>query len=110
MDRFFKFLDRRVGLANVVIVITGDHGVAPFPEVMRQHDPRADATRLNPSVSGRRADRVGALPPGRCDAVMAGDDDRNIGQTHPAIEELEELVQQPIVRTVTSITSWLSGP
>ncbi len=50
LDQFFRFLDHRIGLANVAIVITGDHGVAPFPELMRQRDPSADAARLNPSV------------------------------------------------------------
>ena len=32
-ERFFRFLDAQVGLANVLIVMTGDHGVAPVPEV-----------------------------------------------------------------------------
>ncbi|MFB3827446.1 MAG: alkaline phosphatase family protein [Bryobacteraceae bacterium] len=32
LDRFFRFLDARVGLANVLVVLTGDHGVAPTPE------------------------------------------------------------------------------
>jgi hypothetical protein len=33
LDRFFKFLDHRFGLASVLIVLTADHGVAPVPEV-----------------------------------------------------------------------------
>lgn len=33
LDGFFKFLDRNVGLEHVVIVLTGDHGVASLPEV-----------------------------------------------------------------------------
>jgi predicted AlkP superfamily pyrophosphatase or phosphodiesterase len=28
----FKFIDEKVGLANTIIVLTGDHGVAPVPE------------------------------------------------------------------------------
>lgn len=32
LDKFFKFLDARVGLANVLVVLAGDHGVAPLPE------------------------------------------------------------------------------
>jgi arylsulfatase A-like enzyme len=33
LGRFFKALDAQVGLANVLIVLTADHGVAPMPEV-----------------------------------------------------------------------------
>lgn len=50
LERLFQFLDRRVSLANVVIVVTGDHGVAPLPEVMQRRDPHAGAARLDPSV------------------------------------------------------------
>ncbi|MEO8090321.1 MAG: alkaline phosphatase family protein [Gemmatimonadales bacterium] len=50
LERLFQFLDRRVGLANVIIVVTGDHGVAPLPEVMQKRDPRAGAARLDPAV------------------------------------------------------------
>ncbi|HJZ67594.1 MAG TPA: alkaline phosphatase family protein [Blastocatellia bacterium] len=30
-----SFVDRKVGLANTIIAVTGDHGVAPVPEYMR---------------------------------------------------------------------------
>jgi predicted AlkP superfamily pyrophosphatase or phosphodiesterase len=30
-----NYIDKRVGLANTVIAVTGDHGVAPIPEYMR---------------------------------------------------------------------------
>ena len=33
LDKFFGFVDRSVGLDNVVVVLTADHGVAPVPEV-----------------------------------------------------------------------------
>jgi predicted AlkP superfamily pyrophosphatase or phosphodiesterase len=32
LERFFKFLDQRIGLNNVTMVLTADHGVAPVPE------------------------------------------------------------------------------
>ncbi|MDW8356208.1 MAG: alkaline phosphatase family protein [Bryobacterales bacterium] len=32
LDRFLRFLDQRVGLANALVVLTSDHGVAPLPE------------------------------------------------------------------------------
>ena len=33
LDKFFRFLDARVGMANVLVVMTADHGVSPVPEV-----------------------------------------------------------------------------
>jgi predicted AlkP superfamily pyrophosphatase or phosphodiesterase len=48
LERFFKFLDRRIGLANVLIVLTADHGVAPLPELVRQEAPQA--ARLDPAA------------------------------------------------------------
>ncbi|MBK9167314.1 MAG: alkaline phosphatase family protein [Bryobacterales bacterium] len=32
-ERLFRFLDERVGMRNVLVVLTADHGVAPVPEV-----------------------------------------------------------------------------
>lgn len=34
--KFFASLDRTVGMANVLVVLTADHGVAPMPEVNRE--------------------------------------------------------------------------
>ena len=36
LQRLFDFLDRRIGMANVLVVFTADHGVAPVPEFNRQ--------------------------------------------------------------------------
>jgi hypothetical protein len=33
LGRLFQAVDRQVGLANVLVVLTADHGVAPVPEV-----------------------------------------------------------------------------
>jgi predicted AlkP superfamily pyrophosphatase or phosphodiesterase len=33
LGRFLRFLDSEIGLKNVLVVFTGDHGVAPVPEV-----------------------------------------------------------------------------
>jgi predicted AlkP superfamily pyrophosphatase or phosphodiesterase len=33
LDSFFSYLDKKVGLANVMIALTADHGVAPIPAV-----------------------------------------------------------------------------
>jgi predicted AlkP superfamily pyrophosphatase or phosphodiesterase len=48
LQRFFRFLDQRVGLQNVLIVLTSDHGVAPLPERARQENP--EAARLDPAT------------------------------------------------------------
>jgi predicted AlkP superfamily pyrophosphatase or phosphodiesterase len=50
LARLFGFLDRTVGLANVVVVLTADHGVAPLPEVFARLHPGASARRFHPAV------------------------------------------------------------
>ena len=32
-DKFFRFVDSQVGMQNVIVVLTADHGVAPVPEL-----------------------------------------------------------------------------
>jgi predicted AlkP superfamily pyrophosphatase or phosphodiesterase len=65
LQAFFAFLDQQVGLRNVLIVLTADHGVAPLPEVVQQSNPGAG--RLNPSRIATAAEavlrsRFGAAP------------------------------------------------
>jgi arylsulfatase A-like enzyme len=36
LGRLFDFLDHRLGLANVLIVLTADHGVSPLPELLAE--------------------------------------------------------------------------
>jgi len=36
LDRLFKYLDKTVRMANVLVVMTADHGVAPVPELLIQ--------------------------------------------------------------------------
>ena len=50
LARLFAFLDKTVGLANVMMVLTADHGVAPLPEVFANLHPGASARRFNPAV------------------------------------------------------------
>jgi predicted AlkP superfamily pyrophosphatase or phosphodiesterase len=33
MEKFFRYLDAQVGMQNVIVVLTADHGVAPLPEL-----------------------------------------------------------------------------
>ncbi len=36
MEKFFQFLDEKVGLKNTLIVLSADHGVAPLPELIQE--------------------------------------------------------------------------
>ncbi len=33
LDKLFRFLDAQIGMQNVLVVLTADHGVAPLPEL-----------------------------------------------------------------------------
>ena len=67
LARLFGFLDRTVGLANAVVVLTADHGAAPLPEVFQRLRPGAAARRFHPAVvdtviNAALQARYGALP------------------------------------------------
>lgn len=36
LARFFSYLDKRLGLSNVLVILSADHGVAGVPELMQQ--------------------------------------------------------------------------
>jgi predicted AlkP superfamily pyrophosphatase or phosphodiesterase len=36
LEKFLSYVDSKVGLENVIVVLTADHGVAPMPEVNRR--------------------------------------------------------------------------
>jgi hypothetical protein len=44
---FFKFLDARIGLKNCTIIITGDHGSAPVPDLVKSLNPQIEAGRVD---------------------------------------------------------------
>jgi predicted AlkP superfamily pyrophosphatase or phosphodiesterase len=50
LARLFGFLDRTVGLANLIVVLTADHGVAPLPEVFSRLHPGASSRRFHPAA------------------------------------------------------------
>ncbi|HWR54685.1 MAG TPA: alkaline phosphatase family protein [Bryobacteraceae bacterium] len=37
LGEFFDYIDRKIGMANVLVVFTADHGVAPLPETMQKY-------------------------------------------------------------------------
>lgn len=44
---FFRFLDRHVGLARCLIVLSADHGAPQLPELLKARNPAADAGRID---------------------------------------------------------------
>jgi predicted AlkP superfamily pyrophosphatase or phosphodiesterase len=62
LGRFFSFLDRRVGMRNVLVVLTADHGVAPLPEIeaaRRMPGGRVAAGTVRQAVQNALAQRWG---------------------------------------------------
>jgi predicted AlkP superfamily pyrophosphatase or phosphodiesterase len=51
LQEFFLFIDKKIGLDNVYIILTADHGVAQFPELLKEKG--VDAGRINPSEIGK---------------------------------------------------------
>lgn len=54
LGEFFKFLDKQVGLKHTLIVLTGDHGVAPLPEYAAKQGKRAKRFQLDRDVQAYR--------------------------------------------------------
>lgn len=50
LAKLFDFLDAEVGLENIVLVLTADHGVAPIPELVESQSPGAGALRIHDDV------------------------------------------------------------
>lgn len=46
LERFFKFLDARLGLDRCLVVLTADHGIAPMPERLAALRPVVPAGRI----------------------------------------------------------------
>ena len=66
LARLFAFLDRQVGPGRTLIVLTADHGVAPFPERVRDNRPdgprRIDPAVLDSAVSLALTGQYGPAP------------------------------------------------
>lgn len=63
LESFFRFLDKRLGLNNVLIVLTSDHGVAPLPEVQaarKMPGGRIIEKNLRAAVDAALSQRYGA--------------------------------------------------
>ena len=67
LARLFGFLNREVGWDDVLLVLTADHGVAPFPELIARGGRRPGPGRLDPAtvdsaVARALSTRYGAVP------------------------------------------------
>lgn len=63
LGKLFQFIDSRIGMQNVLIVLTADHGVAPVPEINKSR--RMPGGRMPPgsifdAVEKALTDRYGA--------------------------------------------------
>jgi len=62
IEKFFQFLDKKVGLANVVVVMSADHGVAPVVEVSKARKmpgERIVAADLNKAIEAALSAKYG---------------------------------------------------
>jgi predicted AlkP superfamily pyrophosphatase or phosphodiesterase len=107
LGRFFRFLDSKVGLRNVVIVLTADHGVAPLPERVNRLNPGTGAARLDPAVIADTAEaalrrRFGPPPGSRWIARLAAPwlylNVRGLEQRGHSVEEAERVARAAIKR------------
>lgn len=69
LARLLAHLDREVGLARCLIVLTADHGIMPLPEHVQRTQPGTPAGRVKPAEMDAAAvkaldARFGALPKG----------------------------------------------
>lgn len=99
LARLFAFLDKQVGLANIVIVLSADHGVAPVPEVVNRLNARSGAGRIDPAAIDKAAEaalvqRFGHRDDGRAwvmfhEAPYLYLDERALAAKHIAVADAE---------------------
>ncbi|HEY9793054.1 MAG TPA: alkaline phosphatase family protein, partial [Candidatus Obscuribacterales bacterium] len=76
LGKLLQIIDQKVGLNNCLVVVSGDHGVSPIPELLKEHgqaqgidagriDPKAFRTLLNSAMSSRlgHGDWIAAFDP-----------------------------------------------
>ncbi|MGD9900485.1 MAG: alkaline phosphatase family protein [Calditrichaceae bacterium] len=56
LNDFIMYLDKTIGLNNTAIFISADHGIAPFPELMREKG--VDAGRINSTKIFNEAEKA----------------------------------------------------
>ncbi len=112
MDRvladLLTVLDREVGEGNYVVVLTGDHGVAPLPEHVQsfQRDMiagRLDRAKLSANVEEALTKKFGEAPGGAAWSLRDGFGFRLVPATLAAknvpAEEAERIVKETLLRS-----------
>lgn len=56
LANLFGYIDQKVGMANCVIAVTGDHGVMPIPEFLKEKG--VDAGRIDPKTFKQLLDQA----------------------------------------------------
>jgi predicted AlkP superfamily pyrophosphatase or phosphodiesterase len=116
-------IDRRVGLANTIVVLTSDHGVSPIPEYLQREAPALGARRISSGRLREFCERTmsgmyGAPPTGSTWVLRLGHgtvylDDVLLRKNHlernAAAQRLaDSLAQWPGVAFATSVHDLLS--
>ncbi|KAF0215020.1 MAG: hypothetical protein FD167_5227 [bacterium] len=104
---FLDELDKRLGLNNILVVLTADHGVAPIPAYARQHNLgglRMDGLKLRKDMEELLVNRYGALKKG--EEYILGLVNQQfylnealIREKKLDLKEIEDFVGQQAVRT-----------
>jgi predicted AlkP superfamily pyrophosphatase or phosphodiesterase len=55
---FFRFLDKQIGMKNILFVLTSDHGIAPIPEFMTKQRNGIEAGRISSKEISKYAEQV----------------------------------------------------
>jgi predicted AlkP superfamily pyrophosphatase or phosphodiesterase len=58
LGKFFSFLGEQVGMKNVMIVLTSDHGIAPIPEFIAKQRNGIEAGRVSSKEISKYAERI----------------------------------------------------
>lgn len=108
LKRLFDFVDKKVGLENVVIVLTSDHGVAPIPEVLQSRNSKVNARRYHPrEIRGPAEEALTEAfgAPRTADSWILYHDNPNLylnpevlSARDVAFEEAEQVVKQRLVQ------------
>jgi predicted AlkP superfamily pyrophosphatase or phosphodiesterase len=55
---FFRFLDKQIGMKNILFILTSDHGIAPIPEYIAKQRSGIETGRVSSKEISRYAEQV----------------------------------------------------